>query len=228
MPLGGPVSGTMRTVSAQDPPPDSRGAARDPGGAAAQKEELRQRIRRSRAARTPEQRGADAQGLAEHATYLMRSLGEAKPLLMACYLAKDVEPGTDPLIARAHGDHAAVWVPRVRGDDLEWVAYRPGTPVAIGRFGVREPEGHAIRPADLLGLDLLLVPGMAVDPAGRRLGQGGGFYDRLLATLPRNDEGGPLVVVVLHDDELVDHVPTDDWDRRVDVALTPSGLHDLG
>lgn len=189
---------------------------------------MRAEIRARRAARTTEQRGQVAEAIAEQAGYLLRGLSDGMPLLVATYLSLPDEPGTDALIDQAHRDHDALWVPRISAEDeLEWVAYRPSTPVQPGRFGVREPQGHAVRPADLLGLDVMFLPGLAVDTAGHRLGQGGGYYDRMLASFPRNDEGGPLLVIVLNDDEVLDDVPVDEWDCSVDVALTPSGIIDL-
>ncbi len=194
----------------------------------AAKDALRSRIRASRRARSAQDRDRAAVAIAEHAGHLLRSLSGDMPLLVATYLSLPTEPGTDPLIARAHADHDAVWVPRVEGKDLAWVSYRPGTPVQMGPFGTREPEGPAVRPADLVGMDVMFVPALAADEMGRRLGQGGGYFDRMLAPFPRHIDGGPLIVVVLFDDELLREVPVEDHDCCVDLALTPSGLLDLG
>lgn len=194
----------------------------------AEKQRLRRTIRASRDARTTQERRAAADAIAEHGGYLLRGLSGQMPLLVAAYLSTDSEPGTDSLIARAHDDNDAVWVPRVTGDGLEWAAYRRTTEVTPGPFGIREPAGPAVRPDDLVGLDVMFVPGMAVDERGHRLGHGGGFYDRVLSTFPRNNEGGPLIVIVLYDDEILTHVPTEEHDCCVDVALTPAGLIDLG
>jgi 5-formyltetrahydrofolate cyclo-ligase len=72
---------------------------------------------------------------------------------------------------------------------------------------------------------LVLVPGLAADPAGHRLGRGGGYYDR---TLDRAAPGTPLVVL-LYDDELLPAVPTEPHDQPVTAALLPSGgLRQLG
>lgn len=201
----------------------------DPDSAAgATKDAFRSRIRAARRARTAQERDRAADAIAEHAGHLLRSLSGDMPLLVASYLSLPTEPGTDPLIARAHADHDAVWVPRVEGEDLAWVAYRPGTPVHTGAFGTREPQGPAVRPGDLVGMDVMFVPALAVDEMGRRLGQGGGYFDRMLAAFPRHVDGGPLIVAVLFDEEVLPEVPVEDHDCCVDVALTPSGLLDLG
>jgi 5-formyltetrahydrofolate cyclo-ligase len=200
-----------------------------PGAA---KDALRARIRAARRERTPEERDRAAGAIAQHGGHLLRSLADGPagdmPLLVAAHLSQPTEPGTDQLIGLAHADHHAMWVPRVEGEDLAWVAYRLGTPLHHGPFGIREPEGPAVRPADLVGMDVMFVPGLAVDEMGRRLGQGGGYFDRMLATFPRHVDGGPLIVVVLFDDEVLSEVPVEDHDCCVDVALTPSGLLDLG
>lgn len=197
-------------------------------GSIGEKDALRARLRAAREQRSDDERARAATRIAEHGGGLLRSLSRDMPLLVAAYLSLPTEPGTDALIARAHADLDAVWVPRVEGDELEWAAYRRSTPIRTGRFGIREPVGPAVRPGDLVGLDVLFVPGLAVDVRGHRLGQGGGYFDRVLATLPRNIDGGPLVAIVLFDDELLPHVPVEEHDRPVDVALMPSGITDLG
>ena len=70
----------------------------------------------------------------------------------------------------------------------------------------------------------MFVPGLAVDRSGHRLGQGGGYYDRTLASVPSHADGGPLLVIVLFDDEVRDEVPYEPHDCRVDAALTPGGV----
>ena len=70
----------------------------------------------------------------------------------------------------------------------------------------------------------MFVPGLAVDRFGHRLGQGGGYYDRTLASVRSRADGGPLLVIVLFDDEVLDEVPYEPHDCRVDAALTPSGV----
>ncbi len=106
----------------------------------------------------------------------------------------------------------------------EWVDLRADTVLDRGPLGIREPRGTGLGAAALADLDLMLVPGLAVDRSGNRLGQGGGYYDRTLATVPSHADGGPLLVIVLFDDEVLDEVPYEPHDRRVDAALTPSGI----
>jgi 5-formyltetrahydrofolate cyclo-ligase len=89
--------------------------------------------------------------------------------------------------------------------------------VAPGYRGIPEPRVEAPR-ADAATMDFVLVPGVAFDAAGRRLGYGGGFYDRLLPQLPRQ---APRVAAAF-DLQLVDHVPAGAHDARVDLIVTPT------
>jgi len=76
---------------------------------------------------------------------------------------------------------------------------------------------------------VLLVPALAVDGAGHRIGKAGGFYDRLLADRERLAPAArPLVVAVVHDDELLDAIPTEPHDERVDAVVTPRRYVVLG
>lgn len=195
---------------------------------AAAKTDLRRTLRARRAERPEAERTAAATALAEQGGSLLRGLADGLPLLIAAYLSLPTEPGTDELIQQAQTDHDAIWVPKVVDEGLDWVALRRTTPLTEGPFGIREPMGTPVRSDDLVGLDVMFVPALAVDEQGRRLGQGGGYYDRLLANFPRNSKGGPLLVAVVFDDEVLDEIPTEEFDRPVDVALTPSGILDLG
>ncbi len=82
-----------------------------------------------------------------------------------------------------------------------------------GRRGLSEPPGSD---ASLASADVVVVPGVAYDAAGRRLGRGGGSYDRALASVR------VPVVAVATDDEVVDEVPVEPHDVRVDVVVTPT------
>jgi 5-formyltetrahydrofolate cyclo-ligase len=108
-----------------------------------------------------------------------------------------------------------VALPRVAGPDLDLVAVTPSTPVAPGHRGVLEPSGP---PLPLAQVDVVVVPGLAFDRHGGRLGQGGGHYDRLLARLPPRT----LRVGLCLDRQLVRAVPGAAHDQPVDVVVTES------
>jgi 5-formyltetrahydrofolate cyclo-ligase len=87
-----------------------------------------------------------------------------------------------------------------------------------------EPSGERLGPDAVTAADVVLLPGLAVDGRGMRLGRGGGSYDRVLARLERTGVH-PALVVLLYDSEVVGHVPAEAHDRPVRAAVTPSGVH---
>jgi 5-formyltetrahydrofolate cyclo-ligase len=113
-----------------------------------------------------------------------------------------------------HG--AAITVPRVVGEHLEFVRWDPTAQAATtpGSFGIPEPVGDHTTP--LSAHDVVLVPLVAFDEHGHRLGQGGGFYDRALArAIPR-----PAVIGIAHSFQQVASVPTESWDVPIDAVVT--------
>lgn len=94
---------------------------------------------------------------------------------------------------------------------LDW-----GTDLAPGAYGIPEPRPEALRPAGPAAVDLLIVPGVAFDLKGNRLGYGGGYYDRFFARLR---PGVPLAALCF-ELQLVQSIPVEPWDRRVDFIIT--------
>jgi 5-formyltetrahydrofolate cyclo-ligase len=181
---------------------------------------VRARIRGERQARAADARAASATAIAAQA----RALLPDGPVTVTCFLSMPAEPGTDPLITRLHESGHRVLVPRIRGRELDWVELHDDSSLTPGPLGIREPQGTAQDPAQLSSTAVMFIPAIAVDQSGRRLGQGGGYYDRVLAGVPLHMDGGPLRVAVLYDEEILDHVPAEPHDCRVDAVVTPSGV----
>ena len=116
----------------------------------------------------------------------------------------------------------AITVPRVVGERLEFAAWNPDGENCAGPFGIPEPTTTTTFP--LIAHDALLVPLVAFDADGNRLGQGGGYYDRALATRPGRR---PLVIGVAHAFQEVARVPTEPWDVRLDAIVTEDGVRDF-
>lgn len=139
----------------------------------------------------------------------------------AVYVALAHEPPTSALRHQLRNSGTAVFVPWARPDRrLLWVP-DDGNAHAWGVPGQPEPPvgeiGRTID--DVMDLRLLVIPALAATSAGARLGQGGGYYDTLLANVPPFTAGGPLRVVLVGRDELFEEVPTEPHDARVDVVL---------
>lgn len=95
--------------------------------------------------------------------------------------------------------------------------------LAPGAYGIPEPHQAALRPQSPSIIDLLIVPGVAFDLKGNRLGYGGGYYDRFFSLLR---EDVPLVALVFDCQIRVD-LPVDEWDRRVDYIITEKRIIDV-
>lgn len=130
-------------------------------------------------------------------------------------------------------------LPRVRGQDLEFALRRLGDRFEPGAFGIPEPVGGEV--VALADHDVVLVPLVAFDAEGRRVGNGKGFYDRALAGLaagpPDPDPGagargrseaagrlGPVLIGVAHSFQQVDEAPSHPWDVALDAVVTEAGL----
>jgi 5-formyltetrahydrofolate cyclo-ligase len=179
---------------------------------------LRRRIRAQRARRTPGERAVQGGALAGIALELPEIQAAH---CVALYASTPTEPQTGPLREALRRQGVGVVLPLVRDGGLEW-AWDTGTDLvpSPGRGGA-EPSGPSLGSRGLSAADVVLVPALAVDTLGTRLGQGGGYYD---AALPRLDPGVPVFAVV-HDEEVLDAavevLPSEPHDVPVDGALTP-------
>jgi 5-formyltetrahydrofolate cyclo-ligase len=130
--------------------------------------------------------------------------------VVAVYLSFASEPGTGPLIEWLADQRVRALAPTLLPNaDLGWMDVPDGGPLGL----------DAISEAGVI-----LVPALAVDLRGHRLGRGGGSYDRALTRV----RPGQTVLAVVHDDEVLDAVPFEPHDRIVDGALTPSGVRYFG
>ncbi|NEB40876.1 5-formyltetrahydrofolate cyclo-ligase [Streptomyces sp. SID14515] len=192
----------------------------DKSGKASAKSSLRRELLAARALLTKEDAVRAAAVLAEAALGLPE-LADARTV--AAYVSVGREPGTRALLEALRGRGVRVLLPVLLPDnDLDWASYEgPEHLLPAGR-GLLEPDGPRLGPAAVLDADAVLLPGLAVDGAGMRLGRGGGSYDRVLARLTAAG-AHPALVVLLYDDEVVARVPSEPHDHPVDAVVTPSG-----
>ncbi|HEY2447797.1 MAG TPA: 5-formyltetrahydrofolate cyclo-ligase [Mycobacterium sp.] len=185
---------------------------------------LRQRLLAARRSVPDDLRAGEARSLADHVKAL-HSGGT-----VCAYVPVGAEPGSiemlDVLLQRV--DRVLLPVMRTATGDspaaLQWGEYRPGNLVAA-RFGLLEPAAPWLPATTLAEASALLVPALAVDRTGMRLGRGGGFYDRTLVS--RNPDA--RLIAVIRDEELLDEVPHEPHDVPMTHALTPGrGLVELG
>lgn len=138
---------------------------------------------------------------------------------VAAYVSVGQEPGTGPLLDALAARGRRVLLPVLLPDrDLDWAAYDGR--LAPARLGLLEPEGPRLGVEAVAGADVVLVPGLAADRSGHRLGRGGGSYDRALARVPVDTP----TWVLLYDGEVVAQVPREPHDRPVTGAALPGGV----
>jgi 5-formyltetrahydrofolate cyclo-ligase len=185
------------------------------GGASQDKADLRARVLAARS-------GLAADRPREAGRLIRDALLSFPPLQMAgtvaAYYSSGPEPDTRGLLFALWKRGTYVLLPILRPDgDLDWASYEGPDSLVPGPHGLMEP-GEAPRGAAVVArADVVLVPALAVDHAGNRLGRGGGSYDRALARV------GPLIPVIalLYDDELVGRVPAEPHDTPVRAAVRP-------
>jgi len=180
-----------------------------------EKTALRKKIRAARHARSNEERAHAAASIADLALPLLTDCA-----VVACYVSMPTEPGTSELIDLLRQRKTRILLPRVSGTSLEWIELTDETRFTASSLGMQEPGGNSHADA-IAHCDGIVMPALAVSRDGMRLGQGGGFYDRILESLPSHADGGPLRIAVIFDDEILDHVPCEPHDSRVDLGLTP-------
>jgi len=180
---------------------------------------VRASVLRRRSLRTDADRAAAARTLLAHGVALA-SAGSA----VAAYAAVGDEPPTRPLLEALVDRGVRVLLPVVTdGGGLGWGELVDWSGLLTSSMGLLEPIATP-EAADAAGsAELLLIPALAVDRTGHRLGRGGGYFDRWLAARMSG-----RIVAVVYDDEVLDEIPHEPHDIRVDAALTPAGVIALG
>lgn len=180
-----------------------------------EKSALRLRVRAARRAITPEVRSQAARAVAERVLGLPE-VHDAHAVLLYGASPEELEPLPIEEALRERGVRIAY--PRVVGRQalaLHWVQDREQ--LVRGSFGLLEPSADA-EAALPSAIDAIIVPGIAFDEGGARVGYGGGYYDSLLGGAC---EGVPSIGVAF-DEQVVTGVPCEERDRRVDVLVTPT------
>jgi 5-formyltetrahydrofolate cyclo-ligase len=177
------------------------------------KAEWRDRLTRARAEQTAESHARDASAL-------VSAVSKVTVRTVCAYLPFGAEPGTTALVDALAAGGARVLLPVIvsRTDPLDWAEYTGEADLVPSRFrGIREPGGKRLG-ADAVGAaELVLVPALAVDHRGVRLGRGAGHYDRTLVFAAAD----AALLAVVRDEELVERLPGEPHDVRMSGALTP-------
>lgn len=146
---------------------------------------------------------------------------------IAIYAAFNGELDTKPFIEYCWQSGIEVYLPRLHPvciGHLLFLRYTPHTPMQVNRYGIADPvlDLRSVLPAQLL--DLICVPLVAFDGNGQRLGMGGGFYDRTLASLAKINHA-ITTIGLAHNCQYVPHLPTADWDMPLQIIITPERVY---
>lgn len=128
------------------------------------------------------------------------------------YLAFNQEVRTRSIIERAWAEGKRVAVPKIVGGEMRFIRFASFDELGAGYFGI--PESRQDGPACEDGAALVIVPGLAFDRRGHRLGYGGGYYDRYLAGHP-----GHPTLALCYDFQLVEEIEAEEYDVPVDVVI---------
>ena len=173
------------------------------------KKELRRQIREKKRAMTEEQIVAAGERLGE-LFLACQQYKDAKTIYG--YLPYNQEVRTVPMLEQALRDGKRVAVPKCYGDQMRFIYMEDLSLVENGYANITEPI--ADEPVAEDPTALVLMPGLAFTKEGNRMGYGGGFYDKFLAAEPNHP-----TVALCYDFQMVDYIPTDDYDIPVDCVL---------
>lgn len=184
-----------------------------------ERQELRRHYRRKRRVLTPRIQKLNAEAAAKH--FFTSGLG-LRARTIGAYFAEDAELDLSQLIMRLLSANKRLAMPVIRGDGvMEFYRYRRNGRLVLNRYGIPEPAPGApfVSP---LSIDLLLMPLVAFDRFGMRLGMGAGFYDRFLGRIPERLR--PLLVGMAHETQRCkDPLPYEDWDIPLNGVITEIG-----
>ena len=173
------------------------------------KQELRKAIRTRKRAMTEEEIERRSRSLCQK--FLESDAYRACRTLYG-YLPYNQEVRTVPILAQALADGKQVAVPKVYGDDMKFISLTDLTQVSKGYAGI--PEPIADEPVADDETALVLMPGLAFDPQGHRIGYGGGFYDKFLAAEPNHP-----TLALCYEFQMLPRLDTEEHDIPVDTVL---------
>lgn len=146
----------------------------------------------------------------------LQSFIHSKSIALYSPILNEVE--TQSIFDEAIGLEKDVYFPRVSGSSLDFYRIQSLDQLKVGSFGVLEPEDHFCK-ARVDEIDLFIIPGLAFDISGNRLGYGKGYYDRALIDVPENRKVG-----ICYSFQVIDSVPNNKHDQKVGVIVTEKGI----
>ncbi|WP_415902284.1 5-formyltetrahydrofolate cyclo-ligase [Neptuniibacter sp. QD29_5] len=188
-----------------------------------QRKRLRQRIRQLRRSLTPLQQEQAAQGLLKNIR-TRSDFRRAKSI--AIYLPNDGEINPEPLIHYCWKLGKEVYLPvlhPILHNRLWFTPYTNQTPMIKNIYGIREPKLQPNKRRAAWAIDLVLLPLVAFDAKGNRMGMGGGYYDRTFGFKNlKKSMKGPSLIGLAHEIQRVEELPVESWDIPLTSIVTDS------
>lgn len=188
------------------------------------KTSLRKQLRKHRRSLSARQQREASRRVQRHLQQLRIFQRAAR---IAAYLPQDGELDPEPMLHGAIKRGKKCFVPslhRFQHNRLWFLPWRPASPTKLNKYGIPEPQQRRLRIATQ-HLDIVLVPLVGFDMHGRRLGMGGGYYDRTFANIDRKTRWKrPSLIGIAHAFQQTSQLPYEPWDIRLDAVVTDQDI----
>ncbi|TGE85417.1 5-formyltetrahydrofolate cyclo-ligase [Pseudoalteromonas sp. KS88] len=189
---------------------------------------LRQKIRKRRQNLSKIEQEIAAEQLKVNFIQHLKRYNTTKNSQVALYLSNDSELDTSMLIKELWTKNHLVYLPVIHpfnGTTLYFQRYEENSPMRANRYAILEPKLNCSQICPLQDLDYLLMPLVAFDSHGNRLGMGGGFYDKTLARYHNENWQKPQLIGLAHQCQHVESLPVEPWDVPLNFIITPHKIY---
>lgn len=190
--------------------------------------QIRQNIRKLRNNLNKNQQDKASHHLKVNFIQHLKKQKNTNTLRIGLYLNNDAEVSTSLLINELWKLSHITYLPVIHpfnSATLLFQQYEKNSPMKANRYGILEPKLNCTQICPLSALDYLLMPLVAFDEQGNRLGMGGGFYDRTLAQLHAQHWQKPHLIGLAHECQKVDKLPIEPWDVPLKTIITPEKIY---
>ncbi|MDP2636022.1 MULTISPECIES: 5-formyltetrahydrofolate cyclo-ligase [unclassified Pseudoalteromonas] len=189
---------------------------------------LRQKIRKRRQNLSKIEQEIAAEQLKVNFIQHLKRYNTTKNSQVALYLSNDSELDTSLLIKELWTKNHLVYLPVIHpfnGTTLYFQRYEENSPMRANHYAILEPKLNCSQICPLQDLDYLLMPLVAFDSHGNRLGMGGGFYDKTLARYHNENWQKPQLIGLAHQCQHVESLPVEPWDVPLNFIITPHKIY---
>lgn len=190
--------------------------------------QIRQQIRKARNLLSKSEQEVAAKSLKVNFTQHLKQQKKPHNARIGIYFSNDAELDTSLLIKDLWSKNHHLYLPVIHpfnGTTLYFQRYEENSPMKPNRYGILEPKLNCSQICPLAELDYLLMPLVAFDDNGNRLGMGGGFYDKTLARYEKENWQKPQLIGLAHQCQHVKCLPVESWDVPLNYIITPQKIY---